>query len=281
MENFLTELTEEQTVLDLGSGSGGSFRYELYKCRTIGLDLGRTLSTERLRLKNASFVRATSDEIPLATRSIDAVICHHTLEHFDNFRKTLREMDRILKDRGLIWVAIPDGYSFDDRLYRFVFAGGGHVNQFTRTQLVNEVHNLTRFRLLQEVDLFSSFIYLKKPTAEEYPYYPPRARALFYIPNGFGVVGVLAINALTRVLDKVFASRFSQYGWGFVFAGDGVSLEPLHRSYFNVCSRCGAGFQASRIRVDGQLRNLCGIGLYACPHCKQLNAYVSPIPGTE
>jgi hypothetical protein len=34
------------------------------------------------------------------------------------------------------------------------------VNRFTRGSLINAVHELTRFRLKQQVDLFSSFIYL-------------------------------------------------------------------------------------------------------------------------
>ncbi|OLD67961.1 MAG: hypothetical protein AUI45_11970 [Acidobacteria bacterium 13_1_40CM_2_56_11] len=264
-------------MVDLGCGPG-SFHYESYTCQIIGIDL--TVSRRAPRA-HVSFVQANSSQIPLASNSVDAVVSHHTLEHFGDFRTTLGEVNRILKDDGLIWIAIPNGYGFDDTLYRFVFSGGGHINRFSRDQLVEEVHRLTRFRLIQEVDLFSSFIYLKKPTAEEYQFYPRTARFLFHIPDGTSTTGVLVINAATRLIDKLFGSRVSQYGWGFVFAADSVSLTPLHRPYFNVCSNCGSGIPAIRLRNQGQLKQFCGVGFYRCPHCRKLNAFVAPPAGCD
>ena len=277
MENVLSRLTERQAVVDLGCGAG-SFHYGSYACQIIGIDL--TVS-HRVPRAHVSFVQANSAQIPLASNSVDAVVSHHTLEHFGDFRTTLVEVDRILKDDGVIWIAIPNGYGFDDTLYRFVFSGGGHINRFSRDQLVEEVHRLTRFRLIQEVDLFSSFIYLKKPTAEEYQFYPRTARFLFHIPDGTSTTGILVINAATRLIDKLFGSRVSQYGWGFVFAADSVSLTPLHRPYFNVCSNCGSGIPAIRLRDQGQLKQFCGVGFYRCPHCRKLNAFVAPPAGCD
>ena len=276
-ENLLTALTEQQVVVDLGCGRG-SFHYELYKCQIIGVDVAVPQNVKR---SHVSFIQANSAEIPLASSSIDAVVCHHTLEHFADFRSTLVEINRILKDNGLIWIAIPNGYGLDDELYRFIFSGGGHVNRFTRDQLIKEVHHLTRFRVTQEVDLFSSFIYLKKPTPEEYQYYPPTARFLFHIPDGTSVTGILVINAVTRLIDKLFGSRLSQYGWGFVFAAEGASLPHLHRPYFNVCSKCGSGIPGKQICKNGQLGKCFGVGFFYCPNCQQLNTFVSPPVGCE
>ncbi len=277
MENILARLTDRQIVVDLGCGPG-SFHYESYTCQIIGIDVN---VSQRGHRSHVTFLKANSAEIPLASNSVDAVVCHHTLEHFPDFRTTLAEINRILKDDGVMWIAIPNGYSLDDALYRFVFDGGGHVNRFTRDQLIEEVHRLTRFRLMQEVDLFSSFIYLKKPTAEEYQFYPRTARSLFNIPDGTVATGILVINALTRLIDKLFGSRVSQYGWGFVFADQGISLSPLHRPYFNVCSKCGSGIAATQLRGEGRLKQFCGAGFYHCPHCQQLNAFVAPPAGCE
>src|SRR2546427_12497438 len=277
MENVLARLNERQVAVDLGCGPG-SFHYESYTCQIIGIDLN---VSQRSHLSRVSFLRGNAAEIPLSSNSVDVVVCHHTLEHFNDFRTTLVEVNRILKDDGVIWIAIPNGYSWDDALYRYVFDGGGHVNRFSREQLVEEVHRLTRFRLMQEVDLFSSFIYLKKPTAEEYKFYPRTARFLFNIPDGTSITGILVINAVTRLIDKLFGSRVSQYGWGFVFAADGISLSPLHRPYFNVCSNCGSGIGAMRLRDESRVKQFCGVGFYHCPNCGQLNAFVSPPPGCE
>lgn len=277
MENVLATLTHEHIVLDLGCGSG-SFHYGLYKCQVIGIDLtiSETIKPSQIRL-----VQANSAAIPLASGSVDVVVCHHTLEHFDDFQSTLIEIDRVLNDDGVIWIAIPDGHSWDDELYRFVFSGGGHVNRFSRDQLTEAVQRLTRFRLVQEVDLFSSFIYLKKPTREAYEHYPRTARFLYHVPDGASIAAILGINAVTRIIDKLFGSRLSQYGWGFVFASKNTVLPPLNRPYFNVCSACGSGISAKQLLSSAQVRRLFGIGIFHCPYCRRINAFVVPPEGCE
>ena len=277
MDNLLAGFGPEQIAVDLGCGHG-SFHYESYRCRIIGIDVtisGTNLYRDGSRI---DYVRADSSGIPLANKSVEAVFSHHTMEHFPEYRRTLREIDRVLKDRGLLWIAVPNGYSLDDALYRMVFSGGGHVNRFTREGLINAVQELTRFRLKQEVDLFSSFIYLKKPTAGEYEHFPQSARALYHMPENFNAAGVLAINAVTRITDKVFKSRFSQYGWGFVFGAEDAELPPLHTAFFNVCSRCGSGIPADSLRQQVG-KTIFGLGLFKCPQCGQKNSFVEPPEG--
>ena len=278
MENFLAEFGKEHIALDLGCGHG-SFHYESYRCMIVGMDVALPSSHLYREGSRINYVCGDSSEIPLAAGSVNAVICHHTMEHFPDYQRTLQEIDRILKDEGVLWIAVPDGYSFDDSLYRLVFSGGGHLNRFTREGLISAVHERTRFRLKQEVDLFSSFIYLKKPTAGEYEHFPPSARALFHLPDGFSSAGVFTINAITRIADKVFGSRLSQYGWGFVFASEDAVLPPLHTAYFNVCSGCGSVLPAAELRKNQRVRAFWGLGFYHCPNCAQTNSFVEPPSG--
>jgi ubiquinone/menaquinone biosynthesis C-methylase UbiE len=278
LEPLLDGLGTNQIAVDLGCGRG-SFHYGSRKCRIIGVDVALP-STELYRDDSRiDYVRADSGYIPFASDSVDAVLCHHTMEHFPDYERALKDIDRVLKDRGLLWIAIPNGYGFDDSLYRLVFSGGGHVNRFTHDGLIDAVHRLTRLRLKQEVDLFSSFVYLKKPSPEEYEHFPPSARPLFHLPDGFSTAGVLALNAVTRVADKIFGSRISQYGWGFVFASENAVLPPLHTAYFNVCSRCGSGLPAAELRKRDTTRTVLGLGMYHCPNCAQINSFVEPPPG--
>jgi SAM-dependent methyltransferase len=245
----------------------------------VGMDVAFPSSHFYREGSRINYVCGDSGAIPLAGGSVNAVICHHTMEHFADYKRTLQEIDRILNDKGFLWIAVPDGYGFDDSLYRLVFSGGGHVNRFTREGLINAVHERTRFRLKQEVDLFSSFIYLKKPTSEEYEHFPPSARALFHLPDGFSSAGVFAINAITRIADRVFGSRLSRYGWGFVFASEDAVLPPLHPPCFNVCSRCGSVLSAAELRKSRSVRAAFGLGFYHCPNCTQANSFVEPPPG--
>jgi len=195
------------------------------------------------------------------------------MEHFANYRTALSEVGRVLKPNGWLWVAVPDGSAFDDKLYRFLFSGGGHVNRFSRQSLVDEVLQRTGLKMVAQCDLFSSFIYLRKPSPDELQYFPRKARVLGVMPEGLSAFGALAINAGTRLADKLVGSRFSQYGWGFIFSR--VAIEtPTPPSYFNVCRRCGSGVAFATLKC----RTVFGFGFFRCPYCKELNVGVSP-PG--
>jgi SAM-dependent methyltransferase len=259
VDHFLAQLGPEQTAIDLGCGRG-SFRYASYKCRIIGIDV--TLDSSQLFREGSriSYVHADSEQIPLASKSVDAVLSHHTMEHFTDYRRVLIEIDRVMKDKGILWIAVPNGFSLDDSLYRLVYSGGGHVNRFTRSSLINAVHELTRFRLKQEVDLFSSFVYLS---------------AIHQMPSELKTTVVIGLNALTRITDKILGSRLSQYGWGFVFAGEDVTLPPIHTAYFNVCSNCGSGSASAVLRV----KTFLGLGIFRCPNCGHKNSFVAPPEG--
>jgi SAM-dependent methyltransferase len=272
MHNFLSTLNRSQIVLDLGCGRG-SFHYELYECGIVAIDINIDPSDKRA---GVSYIRSDSKHIPLADGSVDAVVCHHTFEHFENYEQVLREIARILKDRAMLWIAVPNGQSFDDALYRLVFEGGGHVNRFTRTGLIADVENMTRLRLIECVDLFSGFIYLKRPTEEQYRGFPRSARFLMHIPLEVNTAGVLTLNAATRIIDKVVGSRTSQYGWGFLFGTEGTRLKPLAGPCFNVCSNCGSPNAAAELKVRGLVKSVLGLGFYKCMFCDQLNSFVKP-----
>ena len=268
---LLGRVESDSVVLDLGCGRG-SFHYQECRGRIIGMDL--TLPEEAAHPTRIAYVRADSSAIPLHNASVDVVLSHHTLEHFSNYKATLEEIHRVLSPQGWVWIAVPNGYGFDDALYRFLFAGGGHVNRFAYQKLVDEVESLTNTRLIQSCHLFTGFIYLKKPTDSESQQYPGRAGFLSEIPAGFLTFAVAALNISTRLLDKIFATRLSQYGWGFVFARQPMPVEMMP-SYFNVCCQCGSGNSADVLKH--RMRHVIfGLGLYDCLNCGALNVFVRP-----
>jgi SAM-dependent methyltransferase len=277
MDNILRALSASQIAVDLGCG-GGSFHYASYPCRIIGIDVA--LNAQRLYRdgERVQYVRSNATDIPLASRSVDAVICNHTFEHFVDYRRTLSEINRVLKITGMLWISIPNGYSFDDALYRFIYEGGGHLNRFSFNRLIEEVQHQTDLKLVQSISLFSGFVYLKKPAPEQLPYIPSLARALFHVPGGLNKACVLLINAVTRFLDKMMGSRISQYGWGFVFARNGVRVDPLP-SYFNVCWKCGSGNDAQYLKSTGRLVSTLGIRFYSCANCQAKSVYLEPPRG--
>ncbi len=273
LQNFLGGLRDEVVVLDLGCGYG-SFHYEACNCRIIAMDVNLPESSTGSTISRVEYVRADSRAIPLNNESIDAVICHHTLEHFADYRTTLSEIGRVLTPDGWLWIAIPDGNGFDDALYRLVFSGGGHVNRFSYESLITDVRRITGLQLAQSCLLFSGFVYLKKPTPRELQHFPPTARFLAEVPDGFSVFGRLALNTATRIIDRIFGSRYSQYGWAFLFTKTTIAMEELP-SYFNVCSQCGSGNSSESVKANSS-RSFFGFRLYHCPHCAEINVFVPP-----
>lgn len=95
-----------QTILDLACGTG---RYALLVHeRGAGLVVGVDNSAAMLTAAPSSFNRAqaTTEAIPLATNSIDGVICGLALGHLPHIQSSIREIGRILKPGG--WALISD-----------------------------------------------------------------------------------------------------------------------------------------------------------------------------
>ena len=98
--------------------------------------------------------------IPLPDGCVDLVICNNTLEHFEELDLTLVEIERVLKPTGLLWASVPDARSFDDRFYRFLFAGGGHVNRFTLESFCDRVQKCAGLQPQEIQTLHTGFVFL-------------------------------------------------------------------------------------------------------------------------
>jgi len=273
---LVQKLPPEAFVLDLGSGSG-SFHYAACDCWVLAVELSLPARPPSKETSRAVFVQADSRSLPFPAQSVDAVICHHTLEHFADYKLTLLEIARVLKPQGWLWVSVPDGYGFDDALYRRLFSGGGHLNRFSREALVHEVQVATGFQLITSCALFSGFGYIQKPPPEKLKYYPRTARFIAEVPEGFLQAAIAAINAGTRIVDRICGSHCSQYGWAFIFAGQAVNDAHLP-SFFNVCSRCGSGNSIEEARKHSVF-SIRVVGFYRCPHCRYVNVFVAPPAG--
>ena len=275
MDNIISSLRRDQLVVDLGCGRG-SFGYATYDCKIVGIDVRLEPRTAYFDGERVSYVQADSHAIPIASASTDAVVCNHSLEHVVQYRATLAEIRRILKPTGLLWISVPNGFGFDDGLYRFLYAGGGHVNRFTFTSLKDSVEEITGLSLLQSSVLISSFIYCKRPTASEWPYLPRRLKLLHQMRIGF--IPFL-LNAGSRLIDQALHTRLSVYGWGFVFGLPQTVIEQSLPSYFNVCLGCGSGHQKEKLAPFVFKR--WGFQLYECPQCRERNLFFRPPKGFQ
>lgn len=246
-------------MLDLGSGSG-SFPLQRTEVEVLRVDIEMPRSKA-----GGAYALADAAQLPFSSGCCDLVVSNHSLEHFVRLEDTLREVGRVLRQGGRFYVAVPDATTLTDRIYRWMARGGGHVNRFrSAEEVVNVVEELTGLRHWSTRVLFSSLSFLN---AHNFVNRPPRKILLF----ACGHEGFLAeFMWFLRFLDRHLGTRFSLYGWSFVFGGEETGFGS--EQWVNVCVRCGSGHSAEYLRAGGIVHRVFRlIPVYYCPVCGGFN----------
>lgn len=265
-----------QRILDVGSGAGSFAGYPV-RCAVVAFDEDQDAFRSAAEHRPEGYCRVfgKSHVMPFAAASFDLVICHHVLEHVSGLEETLREIRRVLKAGGRFYAAVPNGYGLCDRIYRYVFNGGGHVNRFRRKQLAELIEGEVGLRLTGWQKLYSSFAYLWRLGELMQAPPPGLSKRMLRI----GRLPRPAIRLLQRVIyvaarrcDRMFGTGLAVYGWALYFERDGdeVREEP---GYVNVCLSCGNGDPAVSLERVGRQR-------YRCANCNHVNPYFNPYGNT-
>lgn len=269
LERWLQEFSPSQRILDLGCGSG-SLPALLAGLNVTGTDIDVAVLARNSNLPSAC---AESHRLPFADRSFDLVVSHHSLEHFHDVPGTIGEIGRVLRSEGRLFVTVPDGRSFSDRLYRFLLCGGGHVQRFTWESIVGAVESGTGLHLAGWKELSTSFIFVEKRNFLPAPRgplrgpLPGRMRWTGILPAWFFSGTRMFLNVATRLLDRWFPTRSSRYGWALAFTREETAPEE-EPGNLNVCMSCGAG-------LDGEPARRLALLFYRCPYCSGVN-YLFP-----
>jgi ubiquinone/menaquinone biosynthesis C-methylase UbiE len=107
-----TDLRENDDFLDLGCGTGWAVRYAHLLLKGKGTFTGIDISSgmiqkateNSLGLQNIHFIKASVDEIPLCSASIDTIICTNSFHHYLEPLKVLSEVFRLLKPNGKMFL---------------------------------------------------------------------------------------------------------------------------------------------------------------------------------
>ena len=265
MYEILDHLPAEARVLDLGSNAG-SFPAEAYRFTTVRVDMatpGRGAP---------ALVQADAARLPFRSRAFDAVILNHSIEHFDNVKRALQEVGRVLKMEGAAFASVPDATTIADRVYRRVYRnGGGHVNLFNSpVQLAEMLSWYFRLPHVATRTLCSSFSFLNRGnTASSVVRRQMRFRG---VPERL----LALLTGLLRSLDRRLQTRSSVYGWAFYFGNVPEPVCPT--AYTNVCIRCGQGNPSDWLARHGTVRKKWRLlEYYHCPACGAANVYTRDV----
>jgi len=102
-DRCIKEIAKENIVLDLGSGRPFQKELEKYKhlfknCKYYSMDIA---------IKYKPNIVGDIHNLPFKDEAVDAIICKAVLEHVPEPQKAVKEMHRILRKGGKIFIYVP------------------------------------------------------------------------------------------------------------------------------------------------------------------------------
>ena len=102
------QMISDKRILVIGCGTGYDVSFLVTKCEVVGLDL----MSEAVRIaKHKRLVVIQADVeigLPFIDKSFDIIVCKDVLEHLFDPLSLLREVYRIMRDDGYVYVIVPN-----------------------------------------------------------------------------------------------------------------------------------------------------------------------------
>jgi len=108
---LMTSRLQSGKILDVGCGPGllvKEFAQRSKKFQVVGIDISpyviRRARENCQGLKNIVLKKAAASHLPFDDKVFDLVICKDSLHHFNNLERALREMYRVIKSDGTVYL---------------------------------------------------------------------------------------------------------------------------------------------------------------------------------
>ena len=102
-------LNEDIQILEIGCGNGWAISYKEPKVHYIAIDYSSVYKKD-LESNGITFYEAdvSVEKLTLADKSVDLIILNHIIEHISQIDFFVRELKRVLKKNGLVYIRTPD-----------------------------------------------------------------------------------------------------------------------------------------------------------------------------
>ncbi len=147
-------------VLDIACGEGyGSQLLSSVSEFVYAVDIDpATIKNARSKYtdKNIEFIAGSCSKIPLGDNSVDLVVSFETIEHHDQHEEMISEINRVLKDDGLLIISSPDKKEYSDLT--------GNVNEYHVKELYQDEfvellkHSFSYVTLMGQIIKYGSII---------------------------------------------------------------------------------------------------------------------------
>lgn len=128
----LTGIKENMNFLDIGCGTGWAVGQAAMLVNNKGLFYGVDISPKMIEkaqenfkmFTNIQFIKANSESIPLDNDFFDIIICTNSFHHYLHPEKVMKEIHRVLKKGGKIFILDPIAdywiIKVIDRIFRLI-----------------------------------------------------------------------------------------------------------------------------------------------------------------
>lgn len=159
MDELLGALPDGARVLDVGCGRG-SFRYADYPRLAIAALDEVPPPADQHFPPHVAYARGSAEALPYRADAFDLVIANFVLEHVRDFPRAIDEIAGVIRPGGQLYMAVPNASSFEDALYRALFAGGGHLQRHSLASVIATVYGRTPLKLIGYNEWPAGFTYL-------------------------------------------------------------------------------------------------------------------------
>ncbi|MFC1697131.1 class I SAM-dependent methyltransferase [Nanoarchaeota archaeon] len=98
------EISKETKLLDVGCGTGISSDFD---CDVTGIDPSEDLiRIAKKKFPDKKFIVGKAEELPFSDKEFDIVISLTAVQNFDDIKKGLSEIRRVVKDDGIVIISI-------------------------------------------------------------------------------------------------------------------------------------------------------------------------------
>lgn len=144
---------KNKKVLDVGMGFGFEIidKYRQgYSCYGIDLDRSRIEKTNEMFQKNnveAVLKVGTATKIPFSKNIFHEVICSHVIEHVKDDKKCLKEIFRVLKRGGTLYLRVPNIHNLHTKFHlcigsKYPYTDRTHIREYDRYQVLNLINDV-------------------------------------------------------------------------------------------------------------------------------------------
>ncbi len=134
---LITRLTKKRELLDFGCATGHFIRF----CEQRGWSVTGLEPNEQARATALSGLNGSvHEELKEISQTFDIITAWHVIEHVSNLNETIKQLAKLLNDKGTLVIALPNCNSLDAKHYKEHWAGYDvprHLYHFTQKSFSN------------------------------------------------------------------------------------------------------------------------------------------------